>query len=188
MAWRDNYRNYLKDAIIGISLALLCVVIQQSSKVFGNIIKDPVPFSQVSQGVWQGDTSGLVKGEYFISVGAPREICDIKLDGNVVGTNRGGIPGIRNTIFLGGAFQLLEHSPTLAIECENTTGFRGLAYEPIVTQHSLGVFLHIWRQLTDMLLAPVASIIAIFSFLAIGAMKFHARSREDQSIVDSPFE
>jgi class 3 adenylate cyclase len=177
-----------RDIIAGLVLALLCYAFQHSSGFLTSIFRFPIDFVSLGNNDtrWHASVDGLSNGNYFVSVGEPKGICSLSIDGKEVDSSKGVMPNVHKSLFLGSAFIVgpLSHPKEIDIMCDTQKGFVGLTHAPVIVKYKIGILLQLWRELTDLLMGPIASILIIFSFV----FRLKRKGSFNSYIAVSPFE
>ncbi len=175
----DLPHRFLPSVLVGVALALGAVVIQHGSNVAAKLLATKIPFD-LSKTDWSTAHIGsMPAGVYFVSLGRPRGICDLYVSNNRVATNRGILPNLRGKILIGAAFRNTTGDVNLEVRCEREAGMTsvGFSHTPILSSYGVGLFLHGWRNFTETLFGPLASL------LLLCAVAFGRRSRSRLSRV-----
>ena len=180
----EKLRLRVKDILFGIFLAAACICVQHSSQILSVLASYPVNFipQDTTLHFWTADVSHLKSGQYYVSVGSPRSNCEVYKDEIKLDSNRSDIPGLRNSLFLGGGFLVSAENPahTINIKCAEQPGFNGFTHKPVITDYNSGVILQTWREVTELLIGPLSSLIILFSVLF--------RQRQGKETGPFPFE
>jgi hypothetical protein len=135
----------------GLFCTLLCMAIQNSSLPLSLLASEDIRFAKESSGHWIASLARLAPGSYFISVGKPRSLCDLVVDGNTIATTRSSDPALRENLLLGASISVTAEAPKEKAEviCVNESGFGpGLTHEPAVVKYRVGALLQLWRGIT----------------------------------------
>ena len=165
----SDYKMVFRDLAFGIAIACSCFLIQHSPDVVALFGDTHIRFERLrtAEGTWVANIDSLVPGDYYISVGRPRAPCDLFLDGRIIDSNRSEVPGLRNRLFLGGSFQVFDdvRRKSIAIDCKHEDGFGiDLTHEPLVTSLYTGIALQFLRQISELIIGPISSLIIALSF------------------------
>jgi len=133
-----------------------------------------LPFENVSALEWRTDLSHLLPGDYYMVVGRPQGVCNIKVDGKVWDSNRSGLPDIRTHLFLGVPFHIDNegNKPGLAtINCVPQEGFSTSFYKsPAIMRFGYGVVSLLLQEVYCTVIGPVFSFFLICSLFLTTAI------------------
>ncbi len=147
---------------IGIVMAALCVLFQSGPTLVAQMAGQTVPVQQISSGHWTLDVGGAANGAYYLSLGRPRGLCDLSIDGNVVDSTRGALGGLRGSMLLGAPLRVDSDNPPplVRVDCEAEEGFPpSLSHSPVLASPRVGVLLQFVRAASELIVGPVACLL-----------------------------
>lgn len=138
----------------------LILVLHYSSDFAAFVINMSSGFHEVEPGTWKSITTDLPAGSYFVSVGRPRSICDLRRGNTLIDSNRSTKNDVRDALLLGGSFEksLDDSFDEIVLKCDIPRGFKTyLTSTPVLARRDAGLALQGWRFLTQVLLGPTAA-------------------------------
>jgi len=175
--------------IVASIFTLSCIALQHSSQLIIYFSDLGIRFNRESLTNWKTKKFNLPAGDYYISFGRPRAPCDLLMNGSSIATTRSPIPEIRNELMLGSGFAIAANDlPTeLELKCEVQSGFAGdLTHEPVVTAHTSGVIIQLWREFTETIMGPFSILMLLipFAFRNLGILTSSKRNyKKDSSTI-----
>lgn len=160
--------NFLKSLIWSAFLVFFSFAMQYSSSIVSLMVdEDNSVFQPLSETEWITSTGSLKNGVYFITVGRPKAVCDILANEKVLVTNKSGIPEVRTSLMLGTAITVsTNYHPIIKIRCVSQQGFSPrLTHVPILARYRIGLFIHLWRMITQLFLGPVTAFVLLLIVL-----------------------
>lgn len=163
------FGNRANILALGFLTSLACIAFQHSYAVLEALYSHTnFVFSESTSGSgkWLARSCKLHSGKYFLSVGRPRAVCSISINGSQLASTKSPITELRNNLMLGTGFVVKQDLEPIEIliQCEHTAGFSGdFTHPPLVMTFFPGVVVHIWRALTELLIGPLASLLLLLS-------------------------
>jgi hypothetical protein len=162
--------SFFASVLAALSCVAACITIQYSSEVFASLTKANIIFEKVGPGHWMASLRGLHAGTYYVSVGRPRSLCELKFDDQLVATTKGTVAGLRNELLLGAGLVISsEKRPNfiyLTCDQEEKGAFApGLTHKPLILPYSAGRILELWRGSTELLLGVACSLLFLMFLL-----------------------
>jgi class 3 adenylate cyclase len=154
---------------IGIVVAIICVILQNSSELIPAVFQPEIQFVHTSHLEYHADLKSLNPGHYFISVGRPRGPCDIMIDGKRISTTRSSEVGLRSRLALGADFSVSTDSAPqeIIVKCEDEVGFSsGFTHTPLILRYYEGQATQVLREVTTLFLGPLASLFLLILVLS----------------------
>jgi hypothetical protein len=172
-------RNQIfRDLLLGFLLALSCIIFQHGPDLFSLFVQTKVPESlSYNPTNWTADIRGVPPGIYYISVGSPRCICDLHADKVLIASNRSRFPQVHSSAFMSAdlVIKFTGEYSQLSLDCPETQGFKGVSSRPLIATYYWGQIINTWRELNDLALGPVTSLLFLLAYLIF---VFSRRPRE----------
>lgn len=165
----ESLKSFSNVAFVAVCLVLACAGLSYSSKVFEILWQEPVIFekSALLKNSWEADISHLKKGDYYLSVGRPRTACSILFGSRIIGTNKSELPGLRNSLLVGGGFAKDFNSPDkIAVSCDtqNAAALK-LSHTLVIAPYIQGQLLQGVRALTELIFGPLCAFLMMLAYM-----------------------
>lgn len=155
-----------KEFVLALSLFAFCFILQNTAIIVEKILAPNIKWDKKGP-ILSANIASLPNGYYYASLGKPRGHCNILIDNQTVFIGKGGVPDKRMSLLVGASFEKSDKTSQIQIDClKEMSGFKlYLAHSPVIAPYQQGMFIHLTRAISEIVVGPFASLVLILMLL-----------------------
>jgi hypothetical protein len=171
--WKtDQFRSVL----LGLFCFLIITLIHHSKNLLAINSAESISFkNNTDKTRLSANISNLAPGNYYLSLGRPRAICDIFSDGELLYRETNNFKGQKTNLLVGAAIKKTILGPNkITIKCQAATSTwkNKFFHSPLIASYRTGMLINQVRFAIDVLAGPVLALFfvafSVFNFLSMG--------------------